>query len=44
MGYAKAIVTITLGEKYLTTWKRVCEANWSAYAQKHDYDIRHYRV
>jgi hypothetical protein len=39
MGYAKAIVTIALGEKYLTTWRRVCEANWYAYAQKHGYDI-----
>jgi hypothetical protein len=39
MGYAKAIVTLALGEKYLTTWRRVCEANWSAYAQKHGYDI-----
>ena len=39
MGYAKAIVTIVLGEKYLTTWRRVCEANWHAYAQKHGYEL-----
>ena len=28
-----------MGEKYLTTWRRVCEANWHAYAQKYGYDI-----
>lgn len=37
MGDAKAIVTIALGEKSHTTWRRVCEANWHAYAQKHGY-------
>jgi hypothetical protein len=39
MSHSKAIVTIALGEKYLTMWRRVCEANWHAYAQKHGYDL-----
>ena len=39
MGHSKAMVTIALGEKYLATWRRVCEANWQAYAHKHGYDI-----
>jgi hypothetical protein len=39
MGHSKAIVTIAMGEQYLATWRRVCEANWHAYAQKHGYDI-----
>jgi hypothetical protein len=39
MKNAKAIVTLTIGEKYLRSWKEDCEANWQEYATKHGYDL-----
>jgi hypothetical protein len=34
-----AIVTMAVGEKYWTAWKRDCELNWQEYAGKHGYDL-----
>jgi len=39
VSHSKAIVTIAIGEKYYGVWKRVCEANWQAYADKYAYDL-----
>lgn len=39
MKNSKAIVTLAIGEKYLKSWKRFCEANWQKYADKHGYDV-----
>jgi hypothetical protein len=39
MRHSKAIVTITIGSKYLETWKILCEANWQQYAEMHGYDL-----
>ncbi len=37
--HTKAIVTMAIGQKYLTTWKKVCEPNWRKYAAVHGYDL-----
>jgi hypothetical protein len=34
-----AIVTLTVGENCLNYWKRYCQANWSAYASRHGFDL-----
>jgi hypothetical protein len=39
MNHSKAIVTMAVGGSYLANWRRVCEPNWQAYAQRHGYDI-----
>ena len=41
----KAIVTITIGEKYENMFKRYCRKNWQKYCEKYNYDlivINHY--
>lgn len=39
MERCKAIVTLACGERFRNTWKKVCEANWQTYADKHGYDL-----
>ena len=39
MKNTKAIVTLTLGKKYVQEWKKFCQKNWHQYAEKHGYDI-----
>ena len=39
MKHSRLIVTLTLGRKYLETWKRLAEANWRKYANIHGYDL-----
>jgi hypothetical protein len=39
MSHSKAIVTLAIGEKYLRQWEKLCKPNWSAYANKHGYDL-----
>ncbi len=41
----KAIVTITIGEKYENMFNRYCKENWQKYCEKYNYDlivINHY--
>jgi hypothetical protein len=35
----KAIVTIAIGEKYFTSWKKFCEPNWKRYADRWGFDL-----
>lgn len=35
----KAIVTVGIGEPFLTLWRRHCQPSWEAYAKRHGYDI-----
>jgi len=35
----KVIVTIAIGENYVVSWKKYCQANWQAYADKYGYDL-----
>ena len=35
----RAIVTLTVGDEWTDRWRRLCEANWSAYAERHGYDL-----
>jgi hypothetical protein len=35
----RAIVTMTLGRKWDERWRRLCEANWHEYADRHGYDL-----
>ena len=35
----KIIVTMAIGGRYFSDWKRVCEKNWTAYADKYGFDI-----
>src|ERR1035437_3334002 len=39
MNRTKAIVTLAIGDRYLRHWKHTCEANWRAYAARHDFDV-----
>ena len=39
MKNSKAIVTLTLGDRYIHAWRHGCEENWNAYATKHGYDL-----
>jgi hypothetical protein len=34
-----AIVTLAIGDKYLSYWQKYCERSWRAYAQKCNYDL-----
>ena len=34
-----AIVTLALGGRFAASWRRSCEANWAAYADRHGYDV-----
>lgn len=36
---SKAIVTLVIGDAFQRLWKRFCEANWRAYAERYGYDI-----
>lgn len=36
---SKAIVTLTIGEKYLHLWKSFAQSNWQKYADKYGYDL-----
>jgi hypothetical protein len=35
----RAIVTLTVGDDWSDRWRRLCEENWSAYAERHGYDL-----
>jgi hypothetical protein len=35
----KAIVTLTVGAGWAERWRRLCEENWRAYADRHGYDL-----
>jgi len=35
----KALVTLTIGDRYLTNYKTFCHNSWSAYAQKNGLDL-----
>lgn len=35
----KAIVTLTIGKKYIRNFRRFCDGPWKAYAQKHSLDL-----
>jgi hypothetical protein len=35
----RAIVTLAIGEKYLSRWQKLCQQNWKAYGSKHGIDI-----
>lgn len=35
----KALVTIAIGDKYLTNWKQFCEPGWARYATKYNFDL-----
>jgi hypothetical protein len=35
----RAIVTLTVGEEWPKRWRRLCERNWRAYADRHGYDL-----
>jgi hypothetical protein len=39
MNNDKAIVTLALGDNYLKQWEKSCKSNWSAYADRHGYDL-----
>jgi len=39
MRNSKAIVTMAVGGRYMEDWRKVCESNWRAYAERHGYDI-----
>src|SRR3972149_742593 len=39
MKRSKAIVTLAIGHRYRTSWRRFCEANWRQYTDKHGYDL-----
>lgn len=39
MGNIKAIVTLTIGARYESRWKELCEAGWKTYADEHGYDL-----
>jgi hypothetical protein len=34
-----AMVTLAIGEPYLSSWKKYCAGGWEAYATKHHYDL-----
>src|SRR5437016_12929944 len=34
-----ALVTLAIGEHYLSNWQKYCAADWQAYAAKHGYDL-----
>ncbi len=38
-GAKKVIVTIAIGEKYLSNWMTYCKPTWEQYAARHNYDI-----
>ncbi len=35
----KAIVTLALGDRYLSNWKKYCRPGWRRYADRHHYDL-----
>lgn len=37
--HSKAIVTLVVGERYQSVWRRYFEPNWRAYADRHGYDL-----
>jgi hypothetical protein len=39
MKNSKLIVTLTIGKKYVETWKKLAETNWKKYAAIHGYDL-----
>lgn len=39
MGNAKAIVTLTIGDRYESRWKQLCEPGWKKYADDYGYDL-----
>ncbi len=39
MTNSKAIVTLTIGKRYLENWQDLCQANWQKYADRHGYDV-----
>ncbi len=39
MKNSKAIVTLTMADKYRQEWKNYCQKSWYKYAEKHGYDI-----
>ncbi|WP_293125597.1 hypothetical protein [Microcoleus sp. bin38.metabat.b11b12b14.051] len=39
MTNSKAIVTLTIGKRYLENWQNLCQPNWQKYADRHGYDI-----
>jgi hypothetical protein len=34
-----AIVTLAIGEPYLSNWQKFCEAHWRTYAARHQFDL-----
>ena len=34
-----AIVTLAIGEPYLSNWQKYCAAHWHEYAEKHNFDL-----
>jgi hypothetical protein len=34
-----AIVTLAIGDEFAGRWRRLCEPNWRAYAERHGYDL-----
>jgi hypothetical protein len=39
MTNSKARVTLAIGQNFLENWKKLCQANWQKYADRHGYDI-----
>lgn len=39
MSHTRAVVTLTVGNRYRALWERVCRANWQEYAMRHDADL-----
>lgn len=35
----KAIVTLAIGDNYLDLWMNICKKNWTAYCERHGYDL-----
>jgi hypothetical protein len=35
----KALVTLTIGDRYIANYKRFCHDSWNKYAQKHNLDL-----
>lgn len=39
MSGRRALVTLAVGEEFERRWRRLCEANWRAYAERHGYEL-----
>jgi hypothetical protein len=40
MGASTLLVTLAIGDRYISAWKKLAEPSWRRYAEIHDYDLR----